>query len=493
MSDTIRFLLDGKTHEVQVSDPTETLLNYLRYDIARTGTKEGCAEGDCGACTVIVGELKNGVLKYQALNACILFLAALDGKELLTVESLKATDGGLHPVQQAMVETHGSQCGFCTPGFVMSLYALYLEGPDGLTKSKIEDALAGNLCRCTGYGPIIDAATRMFEIGADELPDLAEKTAALKAIARTDTLVVQGKSKLTGAEKRFFAPVTIDALADLYGTNPNATILAGGTDIGLWVTKLHKELQTVLYLGNVSELQAIKETADTIEIGAGVTYSDAITLIGSYYPDFGELIRRIGSTQIRNSGTIGGNVANGSPIGDTPPALIALGATLVLQKGSVERAILLEDYFIEYGKQDRAAGEFVSKIIIPKPVKNSVFKSYKLSKRFDQDISAVCAAFYIKIADGKVAEARLAFGGMAATPKRACHTEAIIVGETWSLETVKNAMGAMAQDFTPLTDMRASANYRMLSAENLLLKFFAETSGGTSIRVLDVREAAHAS
>ncbi|MBL4639115.1 MAG: 2Fe-2S iron-sulfur cluster binding domain-containing protein, partial [Kordiimonadaceae bacterium] len=206
MSDTIRFLLDGKTHEVQVSDPTETLLNYLRYDIARTGTKEGCAEGDCGACTVIVGELKNGVLKYQALNACILFLAALDGKELLTVESLKATDGGLHPVQQAMVETHGSQCGFCTPGFVMSLYALYLEGPDGLTKSKIENALAGNLCRCTGYGPIIDAATRMFEIGADELPDLAEKTAALKAIARTDTLVVQGKSKLTSAEKRFFAP-----------------------------------------------------------------------------------------------------------------------------------------------------------------------------------------------------------------------------------------------------------------------------------------------
>jgi len=491
MSGTIRFLLDGCVQEVEGADPTISLLTYLRYDRARTGTKEGCAEGDCGACTVVVGELKGDRVEYRAVNACILFLPTLDGKELLTVESLEAKDGGLHPVQAALVETHGSQCGFCTPGFVMSLYALYLEG-EVPSKARIEDALAGNLCRCTGYGPIIEAASLMFELGAAELPNFAEKVKALEGLARTNTLALIGKSNLTGAEKRYFAPVTMDALADVVAANPQATLLAGGTDVGLWVTKMHKELETVIYLGGVKELLHVSETENTVEIGAGVQYTDAAALLGTYYPDMGELIRRIGSTQIRNSGTIGGNIANGSPIGDMPPALIAAGADLVLRKGNRERTIKLEDFFIDYGKQDRISGEFVSKIIVPKPKVGQQFCAYKISKRFDQDISAVCAAFSIMLKDGKVTEACFAFGGMAAIPKRATRTEAAVMGALWSEETVAKAMQVMAQDYRPLTDMRASADYRMVSAQNLLMKFYIETSSGKAIRLVGRQEMARA-
>ncbi len=490
MSGTVRFLLDGRVHEIHNPDPTATLLNYLRYEMARTGTKEGCAEGDCGACTVVVGELKGDHVVYKAVNACIIFLPTLDGKELLTVESLKSKSGGLHPVQEALVETHGSQCGFCTPGFVMSLYALYLEGP-GPSRGRIEDALAGNLCRCTGYGPIIEAASRMFEIGADELPGTEAQVAALTNIKRDDTLYISAKSKLTGNEKRYYAPVTVDALAVVAEENPDATFLAGGTDVGLWVTKMHKELATVIYLGDVAELKEITETADAIEIGASVTYSEALEIIAKAYPDFGELIRRIGSTQIRNSGTIGGNVANGSPIGDTPPALIAVGAKLVLRKGNEERTIDIEDFFIDYGKQDRATGEFVAKVIVPKPQAGKTFRSYKLSKRFDQDISAVCGAFSVEMDADTVTKAVFAFGGMAATPKRAANAEAALIGKSFTEENIEAAMAAMAGDFTPLTDMRASKDYRMMAAQNLLMKYYAEVSEGADARVLNRKEFAN--
>ncbi len=491
MSGTVRFLLDGRVHEIQNPDPTATLLNYLRYEIARTGTKEGCAEGDCGACTVVVGELRGDKVDYKVVNACIIFLPTLDGKELLTVESLKSQSGGLHPVQEALVETHGSQCGFCTPGFVMSLYALYLEGqmPE---RGRIEDVLAGNLCRCTGYGPIIDAATRMFEIGADELPDMATQVAALKSIERDSTLYLSSKSKLTGVEKRYFAPKDIDTLAAIGQENPEATFLAGGTDVGLWVTKMHKELATVIYLGDVVELREIVETDTTIEIGAGVTYSDAITVIGRHYADFGCLIRRIGSTQIRNSGTIGGNVANGSPIGDTPPALIALGAKVILRNGDAERTLDIEDFYIDYGKQDRAAGEFVARISVPKPKADMKFRAYKLSKRFDQDISAVCAAFSITLKNGVTESATLAFGGMAAIPKRAFEAEKVLVGKPLTEEVVEAAMLAMTNDFAPLTDMRASKDYRMMASQNLLMKFYIELNEDEPTRVLTRQEFAHA-
>lgn len=487
MSNTIRFLLDGEVVEITDADPTDTVLNWLRYRIARTGTKEGCAEGDCGACTVVLGELKSGRVHYAAVNACILFLPVLDGKELLTVESIKQDDGSLHPVQQALVDTHGSQCGFCTPGIVMSLYAHWLMASP-TDKASIENALAGNLCRCTGYGPVIEAAQAMG--GASE--EIRHQSAAtLHAIQRSDTLSLSSTSRLTGAIKKYFAPVTIESLADLLRVNPEATILAGGTDVGLWVTKQHRELVTVIYLGDVAELKFIKETSDAIEIGAGATYTDAITVLGAHYPDMEELIRRIGSVQIRNSGTIGGNIANGSPIGDSMPALIAAGSTLVLRKGEIQQTMPLEDYFVDYGKQNLAPGEFVVKVVLPKPRSNQHFRAYKLSKRFDQDISAVCACFGFVLEEGSIAEARICYGGMAATPKRAKATEAALVGKPWSEETIRFALTSMAMDYTPLTDMRASADYRMASAKNLLLKAFFEIDAAESIRVLDHREVAH--
>ena len=483
MEGTVRFLLDGDLHQIKCGDPTTTLLNYLRYDIARTGTKEGCAEGDCGACTVVIGELMGDSMQYRAVNACILFLPTLDGKELLTVESLVGKDGALHPVQKALVETHGSQCGFCTPGFVMSLYALYLKGKPS-SKPEIENALAGNLCRCTGYGPIIDAATRMFEIGVAELPDLNAKVEMLKSIKRESTLYLAGNGPITGAEKHYYAPETITDLADTYRKIPDATILAGGTDVGLWVTKMHKELSNVIYIGDVPELKEIKDLGGHVEIGAGVSFTDAMDVLARYYPDMGEIVRRIGSVQIRNSGTIGGNIANGSPIGDSPPALIAAGAKVQLRLGTETRAMALEDFFIEYGKQDRKPGEFVEKIILPKPKSGQLYYAYKLSKRFDQDISAVCGAFSVVLEGGKVTEACLAYGGMAATPKRAAYAEAALVGKRWDQAPVEAAMAAMEMDFTPLTDMRASADYRMLSAQNLLMKMYVETIGSAGTRLV---------
>lgn len=488
MDGTIRFILDGTLHEISDADPTETVLNYLRYKLARTGTKEGCAEGDCGACTVVLGELEGDRVRYRAVNACILFLPVLDGKELVTVESLRQLDGSLHPVQQAMVDTHGSQCGFCTPGIVMSLYAHYREGLPADVDS-INNTLAGNLCRCTGYGPIIDAAREMGHVPANE-NDGQSCAEALKALRRSEMLALSGKSMVTGAVRKYFAPVTMEELADIVLRYPEATMLAGGTDVGLWVTKQHRELETVIYVGGVDELKSIKDTGDTIEIGAGVTYTDGMAALGAHYPDMGELIRRIGSVQIRNSGTIGGNIANGSPIGDSMPALIAAGASLVLRQGVEQRAMPLEDYFIDYGKQDRTPGEFVEKVIVPKPPVNQHYRAYKLSKRFDQDISAVCGGFSVIINNGTVTNSRICYGGMAATPKRAAATEAALEGKPWTLETVKAAMQAMEADYTPLSDMRASAAYRMASAKNLLMKAFVEISETAETRVLDERERA---
>jgi len=468
-----------------------TLLNYLRYEATRTGTKEGCAEGDCGACTVMVGELMNDKIIYRAVNACILFLPTLDGKELLTVESLKSKDGFLHPVQKALIETHGSQCGFCTPGFVMSLYALYLKGRPS-RKSEIEEALAGNLCRCTGYGPIIKAAGRMFEIGADELPDMAAKKLSLQGVTRGVTLEIKGKSTLTGAKLDYYAPVTIDALKGILQANPDAILLAGGTDVGLWVTKQQRELGCQVYLGAILELREIREFSDHIEIGAGVSFSDAIKLLAEYYPDMGAVMRRIGSTQIRSSGTVGGNIANGSPIGDMPPLLIAAGAQICLTSVAGVRQMPLENYFIEYGKQDIKPGEFLEKIILPKPTAGSSYFAYKISKRFDQDISALCAAFSLTFDGETVTAARIAYGGMAATPKRASNAEAALVGKAFVEANVKAAIVALADDFTPLSDMRASAGYRLQAAGNLIMKMYLEKSSGTQISVLDERTC-HAS
>jgi len=491
MYGTVRFLLDGELHELVDPDPTETVLNYLRYDMARTGTKEGCAEGDCGACTVVLGEVVGDEMRYRAVNACILFLPTLDGKELMTVESLKRKDGQLHPVQQALVDTHGSQCGFCTPGFVMSLYALYESGTKA-DRSTVNDALAGNLCRCTGYGPILDAADKMQETRLPvDYKVLKDRIDHLTALKRHETLELTAKSKVTGREKKYFAPVTIKALADLVGKYPDATILAGGTDVGLWVTKMHRELDVVIYIGAVETLKLVSDAEGVIEIGAGVSVSDGMGVLAEHFPDMGELFRRFASVQIRNSGTIGGNIANGSPIGDSMPALIAAGAKLVLRSSERERTMPLEDYFVDYGKQDRQPGEFVQKIIVPKPPANLRYRSYKLSKRFDQDISAVCACFGITVKDGVVEDARIAYGGMAATPKRAAAAEAALVGKPWTADSAEAAMTAMEQDYAPITDMRASADYRMMAAKNLLKKAFVEMSDQADTRLVGDKELAH--
>ena len=475
MADKVRFLLDGELVEVD-GDPTRTVLDWLRYEARRTGTKEGCAEGDCGACTVIVSELDGDKIKRRAINSCIAFLPMIDGKALTTIESL----GGAHPVQAAMVEHHGSQCGFCTPGIVMSLAAFHADG--GGDREAAKDALAGNLCRCTGYGPILAAAQSAQDTpAAIDLPGLVEGLAALR---RTQTLALAYDDPLTGTTRRWFAPRPLEDLAALALIYPDATIVAGATDVGLWVTKQHRKLGVVISLSEVEALNRIEETPEGLRIGAGVRYADAFESLSNLYPGIGEMLRRLGSAQVRNSGTVGGNIANGSPIGDTPPALIAAGAQLVVRHGPTTRTLPLEDYFLAYGKQDRQAGEFVEAVICPPLDPGRLFKLYKLSKRHDQDITAVLGAFNLAIEGGVVTAARIAFGGMAGTPKRALACEAALIGQPWSWATVEDACAALETDFTPLSDMRASANYRMTAAKNLLRKVMAEHEAGAPIRAL---------
>jgi xanthine dehydrogenase small subunit len=464
---TIRFLLDGQAHEVRGVDPTRTLLEHLRGDLRRTGTKEGCAEGDCGSCTVLVGEPEGEGVSWRAVNSCIQFLPMLHGKALMTVESL-AKDGALHPVQQAMVDRHGSQCGFCTPGIVMSLYAkaVAAKGSD----APPTEVLAGNLCRCTGYGPIIEVAKA---VEAETAPDVMADLAALDDGAMLD---LSHDDPVQGVTRRWLAPRSLEQLGQAFIEHPDATIVAGATDVGLWITKLRKPLKTLIDIGQVAELKLIETVPGGVRIGAGVRYVDAMETLSGLYPELGAMMRRLGSTQVRNSGTIGGNIANGSPIGDMPPALIAAGATLVLNRGGVQREMPLEAFFIDYGKQDRRPGEFVEAVIVPAPEPDLMFKVFKLSKRFDQDISAVCGAFAIAVRDEVVASARVAFGGMAGTPKRAAACEAALVGQIWNSTTINAAVAALAGDFTPLSDARASAAYRALAAGNMLRKAFIETA-----------------
>jgi xanthine dehydrogenase small subunit len=484
----VRFLLGDERRELSQIDPNTTVLNYLRRVERRVGTKEGCGEGDCGACTVVLGEVENGKLTYRAVNSCIQFVGTLDGKQLLTVEDLAAADGALHPCQQAMVDCHGSQCGFCTPGFVMSLFALYREQgqPD---RNRIDDALAGNLCRCTGYGPIAAAAKAMKE---HDQPDRFARQAS-RTLAVLKELDDGRTACLEGEGRRYFAPRSVDALAELLLKHPGATILAGGTDVGLWVTKQLRRLGPIIHVGQVAELQRITADDGWIEIGAGVSYARALATLEAHYPDMADMMRRLGSEQIRNAGTIGGNIANGSPIGDSPPPLITLGSRLVLRRGDRLRELALEDFFLDYGKQDRQPGEFVVSVRVPVADPKRILRCYKISKRFDQDITASLGAFALALADGKVEDIRICFGGMAPVPKRARSAEAALKGKTWTREHVEAASWVLSEDYTPISDMRASARYRLRVAQNLLLKFFVETTEPrTKTRVLAERRLAHA-
>ncbi len=470
MSEPIRFYYRGAVEEVRDAQPTQTILQHLREDLHCTGTKEGCAEGDCGACTVVIGSLEDGRLELKAVNSCIQFTPTLDGKALFTVEDLQGQDGALHPVQQALVECHGSQCGFCTPGFAMSLWGMYLK-QDGCAPSRcqIDDALSGNLCRCTGYRPIIDAARRMVELPPARF-DRAALAERLRALQRSHGFTYEAKGG------RFHTPRTLEELAALRAEHPAALLLAGSTDVGLWVTKHMRELDEIIYLGQVEALKTVQETDGVLEIGAGVTLNDAYAAVCRHYPDeLGEMWQRFASLPIRNAGTLGGNVANGSPIGDSMPWLIALGAHVVLRGAAGERTLALEDFYLGYQQKDLRAGEFVQALRVPLPRAGLRFRTYKLAKRFDQDISAVCAAFAITLDGDMVASARIAFGGMAATPKRAAAAEGMLVGQAWSETAMRAAMNALAQDYAPLSDMRASSSYRMQAAQNLLRRFWLET------------------
>jgi xanthine dehydrogenase small subunit len=484
----LRFILNGEDVVLGDVAPDETLLDFLRLRRALIGTKEGCAEGDCGACTVLVGRLFGGKLVYEGVNACIRFLGSLDGCHVVTIEHLAGRDGTLHPVQQAMVDFHGSQCGFCTPGFVMSLYALWMNSPKP-GNAEIEKALQGNLCRCTGYEAIVRAARAISNYGETAHDPLVAERAAM--IERLTALRDGARVEIGEGRRRFVVPASVADLAAIFEAEPNARIVAGSTDVGLWVTKFMRDIAPVLLIGGLDELKTISEAAGIIRIGAGVTYSEAFDVLAARIPALGPLFDRIGGQQVRNMGTIGGNIANGSPIGDTPPPLIALDSRLVLRKGDRRRTIPLEDFFIAYGKQDRQAGEFVESVEVPVPAKGSHFAVYKITKRRDEDITATLGAFHLALAaDGTVASVRIAYGGMAATPKRAKSVEAALIGRPWSEATVAAALPAYASDFTPLTDMRASADYRALAGRNLLLRFFAETSGSSAPAQVSRHEAA---
>ena len=468
MADSIKFLMGYDPRSISDIDPTTTLLQYLREVERRTGTKEGCAEGDCGACTVVLGTLQNGAIRYRQVNACILFLPQICGTQVITVEHLCDARGRLHPVQQAMVDCHASQCGFCTPGIAMALFALYRSNPTP-TRQQILDALAGNLCRCTGYRPIVEAAERMYEQGAVDHFSATEPATirALEALQGDDLALKFGG-------KRYFAPRSVGELAKLCIRHPEAHLVAGATDVGLWVTKQHRDLAAVIQVSGVEELKRLAVRPDRLAIGAAVTYSDALDAIGRHYADFGELIRRIGSVQIRNAGTIGGNIANGSPIGDSMPALIALGASIVLRRGAKRRELPLEDFYLDYRRSVLEPGEFLETVHLP--LHAGTFRAYKIAKRFDQDISGVLGAFWARLDGGRVQEIRIAYGGMAAIPQRASLCEQALQGQLWTESTVALGRRALEQDFAPISDMRASASYRMLSAQNLLTKFHIETS-----------------
>jgi xanthine dehydrogenase small subunit len=491
----IRFFHQGLVTEVQDLPPTTTVLQWLRDHAHCSGSKEGCAEGDCGACTVVLAELATpdaprsslvGGLSLRSVNACLQLLPTLDGKALLTVEDLKSIDGALHPVQQALVDCHGSQCGFCTPGFAMSLstaYERHCEAGTRPTRQQLADDLAGNLCRCTGYRPILDAGERMFDLPAQRL-NTAPIVKALQQLAQDAPLHYRAANPAQVGPQGprqdcFHSPRSLDELAALREAHPEARLLAGSTDVGLWVNKQFRDLGDILYIGAVPELKRIEacdfDGRPGLWIGAGATLEAAWQALAGHVPDLRELWLRFASPPVRNAGTLGGNIANGSPIGDGAPALIALGADIVLRQGSRQRRMPLQDFYLDYMKNQLQPGELVEALHLPLPHADTRLRAYKIAKRFDSDISSVCAVLSVTLDRGRISVARFAFGGMAAIVKRATQSESAVLQQRWDETSVEAAAQALAQDFQPLSDLRASSAYRLRVAQNLLRRFWMET------------------
>ena len=489
MDDEIRFLLNGERVDVSGVSPQTTLLEYLRDERTLTGTKEGCAEGDCGACTVVLGERANGGIAWKPINACIRLLPSVDGKAVFTVESLKSPDGALHPVQQALVDNHASQCGFCTPGFAMSLFGLYKSTREP-SRRQVEDALIGNLCRCTGSRPIVDAAQRMWAVPpADGWRGPGVAADGTRVVSRDEErlaaeLALLGRTaslEYAYGGQRWSAPRNAAELAAACATKPAARIVAGMTDVALWVTKQHRILDDVIYVGSAEDLAAIRRTASGIEIGAAATLTDAVDVLNGTWPELEEAWQRFASVPIRNSATLVGNIANGSPIGDSMPALLALGATVVLGSRTGAREVDLDAFYPGFRQTARRAGEYVAAVRIPNRPPGLVVRAYKISKRYDQDISAVFACFALMLGDGRIRTVRIGCGGVAPTPVRAHRTEAVLQGAQWTAASVASAASMLEHEFTPIDDMRASALYRRTVLANLLRRFFLETDDGSRV------------
>ncbi len=474
-SNSIQFLWKNKIIKIKNPDPNKTVLSYVRDDLKKTGTKEGCAEGGCGACTIVLGELKKNKIIYKAINACITFLPILNGKQLILVEDL-INDNKLHPVQDAMVKFHSSQCGFCTPGFTMSLFSMH-KNNKLINKEVVDEALSGNLCRCTGYRPIIDAAKSLnnkkdqdqFKINQKKNIDL------LRKLKNADL-------EINNNGKKYFAPTTISNLKKILKKFPNAKILSGGTDLSLEVTKLRKELKIIISLNSIEKLNFIKKSKGSIEIGATTSLIDFQNFIKKYFFDFYDILKRYGSLQIRNVGTIAGNIATASPIGDTLPLLLTLDTKIVIQGLNQKKTLTLNDFFISYRKTKLKKSEFIYSIKIPIN-KNKIFKAYKISKRFDDDISSVCGSFSFSIKKNKITKAAIAYGGMSEIPKRATIIEKKLINSEFSENTFNKVLDLINKDFSPLDDMRASRNYRIAVAKNLLIKAFHEIKNKQTIRI----------
>ena len=467
LSDTISFIHSGKIIEIKNPDPNETLLNFVRTKLKKTGTKEGCAEGGCGACTVVLGELKDNDINYSTVNSCITFLPTLTGKQLILVEDLISKDNSLHPVQEAMVKCHGSQCGFCTPGFIMSLFSMF-KNYSKIKEDVIKDSIAGNLCRCTGYKPIIKAAKSLSKKNKiDHFEKNKKQTIEMLKKIGNKNIVIYKKNK------KYFAPLYISELKKILKKNINSKLLSGGTDLSLVVTKDRQDIESIIYMNSIKELNYIKNNNKYIEVGATTSLSNFEKYIKKYYPDFNKILKRYGSVQIRNVATIAGNIATASPIGDNLPLLLVLDCQVVLQDIKKIKILPINDFFISYRKTKLKVGEFIHSIRIPIFDKN-IFKAYKISKRFDDDISSVCAAFNLIIENKKIKKIKIAYGGMAAIPKRATYCEKVLLNSTVTKDVIDKAKNALDKDFSPISDMRASGSYRKIIAKNLLEKCFLE-------------------